>query len=357
MLNVKKVKTKLRLFICLPSYNEAKHIRTITQKVDKALKKLQTQYDCRIINADNNSEDGTNNIFNLTKTKCKKISLISKNKGKGANIINFMKYFKNNNGDYAMMFDTDLKSFNSKWIYKMLKQLNKGKDFIFPLYKRTRYEGNTTNHFVVPILYSITGKRIRQPIGGDYAFNKKYVETFLKQKIETQIIEYGIDIFMISLVFKYNLKYTQINLGKKIHSSSYTKMEKIFFDVAKSLQISFKDLKMKDITTELELKYNSINKKRRCKFKNRIIECNNYRYKKICVNVDEYEKVKQIWKEELLKYIKNLEQNNQSNIDKMKDIFMCYVLSYWKNFDKRTAKECEESIWDFAENIRNSKKV
>lgn len=345
------MQNKAKLYVCLPSYNEAKNISSITKKVDKALRKLEGKYECVIINADNKSEDGTNDIFNATNTKCKKVSLIDENKGKGINIINFMKYFKDNNGDYAILIDSDLKSFKRKWIYSMLSQLSKDRDFVFPLYKRKRYEGNTTNHFVVPVLYAITGARIRQPIGGDYAFSSKYVDLFLKQKINEKVKKYGIDIFMISLVFKYNLNYSQVKLGKKVHSLSYNKMEKIFFDVAESFQMSFKDYKREDKIEKTGLKYNSISKKRWNILKNKIIAENEDRYDKLGIDISQYETIKKMWIDELVRYILEMNQFDNKKFSLMENLFMCYALAYWNRFAKSSSKECEDYIWNLAYEI------
>lgn len=53
---------KKKVCVCLPSYNEADNIESITLMVDKALKKISNKYECIIINADNDSKDETNNI-------------------------------------------------------------------------------------------------------------------------------------------------------------------------------------------------------------------------------------------------------------------------------------------------------
>lgn len=349
---------KLKLFICLPSYNEAKNIKNITRKIDKALRKLVKEYECIIINADNKSSDGTNDIFNATKTRCKKVSILDENKGKGINIINFMKYFKENNGDYAILIDTDLKSLKKKWIYNMLKELRKNIDFVFPLYKRKIYEGNTTNHFVVPALYALTGKKIRQPIGGDYAFNSKYVDLFLQQEISDEIKSYGVDIFMVSLVFKYNLNYSQVKLGKKVHSLSYNKMEKIFVDVAESFRVSFKEFKNVEKEKEDKLIYNSISNNRWNKYKNKVIEKNKYRYDELKIDISQYERIKELWIKAIVIYLLEMNEFDNKEIISMENLFMCYVLAYWKKFEKSNIKECENYIWDLAQEVskrRNEK--
>lgn len=155
---------KEKIYVCLPSYNEARNIRNITKKINKSLNYLKNKYECVIVNADNNSEDGTNKIFCETKTKVKKISIIDKRIGKGINIINFIELCKKDNVKYAIMIDSDTKSFKKTWIKKIIKLLENKNDFVIPLYKRTKFEGNVTNHFIVPLLYALYGVKIRQPI-------------------------------------------------------------------------------------------------------------------------------------------------------------------------------------------------
>lgn len=155
---------KEKIYVCLPSYNEAKNIRKITKKIDKSFRCFRKKYNCVIVNADNNSKDGTNNIFNRVKTETKKISIVDSRIGKGINIINFIELCKKDNVKYAIMIDSDVISLKKDCIKMMINTLEKGNDFVIPLYKRKRFEGNTTNHFIVPLIYSLYGIKIRQPI-------------------------------------------------------------------------------------------------------------------------------------------------------------------------------------------------
>ena len=224
-----------KIAICLPTYNEAKNIENITKQVDNSLSRLNN-YKSVIVNCDNTSPDETNKIFNLVKTKHKKVSILTSKIGKGQNIINFINYCEINKIDYAFTIDADLKSFEANWIPKMLNELIDDEDFVCPLYKRSRYEGNTTNHFAVPVIYCLYSKIIRQPIGGDYAFNSRFINTFNYYEKTASIKKYGIDIFMLMCALQNNLKISQIELGHKIHASSVEKVEKIFLDVANAVK-------------------------------------------------------------------------------------------------------------------------
>lgn len=256
-----------KIAVCLPSYNEAENIKNITKKVDVALNKINKRYKCYIINADNNSPDKTSTLFINTVTKNEKIVLNSKEKGKGINVINFIKFCKEKNIDYAFMFDTDLKSFKTNWINKMMKKL-KYADFICPLYKRKRYEGNTTNHFLVPIIGVIYNKIIRQPIGGDYAFNKEFIKIFDEHYNNdiNEIKQYGIDIYLVLLALTNNLKLEEVKLGYKIHAPSYMKMLDIFENVAKSLEMCIKKMPNSTNNKINRWTYNSISNSKKEEF-------------------------------------------------------------------------------------------
>ena len=45
-----------------------------------------------------------------------------------------------------------------------------------PVYRRNRYEGNTTNHLASPLLAAVLGVHVQQPIAGDFAFNRAFIE-------------------------------------------------------------------------------------------------------------------------------------------------------------------------------------
>lgn len=207
-----------KIAVCLPTYNECENIKRMVKRVDKALRKYFKENECYIVNCDNNSKDDTNSIFNKVKTYSEKISIVTNEVGKGINIYNFIEFCYKKNIDIAFMFDSDLVSFNKKWIKKMLKKIKKC-DMVLPLYERKRDEGNVTNHFVLPVLIRKYGINFRQPIGGDYAFNKQTIENLYinsKMILENSFIKgYGIDIFLVLTTIYANKKILEVNLGKK----------------------------------------------------------------------------------------------------------------------------------------------
>lgn len=140
------------------------------------------------------------------------------------------------------MIDSDLKIINKNFLKRMLDALINA-DFVLPNYKRTRFEGNVTNHFVYPMLYLTYGKLIRQPIAGDYAFNKKFLNSISLDTLKSSkiFLEYGIDLFLLDWALKNNFRIQSFYAGIKNHSPSYEKTERIFINVFKAWKMLYKD--------------------------------------------------------------------------------------------------------------------
>ena len=132
-------------------------------------------------------------------------------------------------------------------------------DYVTPIYERSRFEGSSTNHFTFPLVYAITGHLIRQPIAGDFAFTKKIASSIYKNEIsENESIQrYGIDIFMTLTAISVSGKIFQVDLGKKIHSPSFNKLEYMFPQIASSALLTIDSINLVDKNViKLETKSN-----------------------------------------------------------------------------------------------------
>ncbi|MCX6793128.1 MAG: glycosyltransferase [Candidatus Falkowbacteria bacterium] len=220
----------MNIAVILPSYQEANNIAFVTKIIDKGLMAVQVKFPeikkVVIANIDSSSPDKTSEIFRKVKTKNSKISFITKGKpGKGKNILFFLKKYQEQ-FDIFVMLDADLKSIKVDWIEKLISPIIRRKcDFVWPLYERSRFEGSTTNHFAYPIIYTLSGRDIRQPIAGDFAFSKKFVKKISHLSKPKGAYYYGIDIFLSLQAVLHFSQLTQIKLGKKIHKPSFSNLE------------------------------------------------------------------------------------------------------------------------------------
>lgn len=332
-----------KIAVCIPSYNEKENIQNITAQVDLALDYFKDdEFIKYIVNCDNSSPDKTNDFFNSTKTKHEKVSIIANNNGKGVNIRNFFKFVLDNEIDYSFTIDADLRSFKVDWLIKMYEKLNEEFDYIVPNYKRRKEEGNTTNHFVVPVLYNVYGKFIRQPIAGDFAFNKKFVEEIMKEDFSPYILRYGIDIFMTVTAIVKNLKITEVNLEEKIHAPSYKKMDVIFENVLRAFSEVYRHYKPTGYKEDI--KYEPfIYENRICEFREEINDKYLSSLKEIEIPSN-YDDILNYWVSLLKDFITEVEDPPEELISKMKDAFICRTVSFWDEMERRQKMDWEKEL-------------
>lgn len=209
------------LAVCIPSYKEADSIEFPIQMADQGLTKYFPNVESVIINCDNNSPDGTRDVFFNTATQVPKIYLSTEPgvKGKGNNFRNLFKKLKELNAKAAVVVDADLKSITPEWIKHLGEPLFQDFDFVAPLYLRHKYDGTITNSIAYPLTRSLYGRRVRQPIGGDFGFSARVNEVYLKGEAWTEAVaNFGIDIWMTTQAINHSVPVCQAFMGRpKIH--------------------------------------------------------------------------------------------------------------------------------------------
>lgn len=227
----------MKFAVIIPSLNEADSIEHVVLTIDEGITKYFRVEDFLIINADGPSTDGTKNAFLNTVTKTSKEYLDCSFRpvvGKGTNIITALEYYIDE-FDGFLLIDADLVSIDQTWIEAFLEPLiNKQAHFVSPIYKRNRYEGNTTNHFSSPLIKILTRSQISQPIAGDFAFSKEVAMAFLAQPKSLPDYQYGVDTLISWTASLDNFSTKEILLDKKIHKPSFGKIVPMFSQVCET---------------------------------------------------------------------------------------------------------------------------
>ncbi|MBN1277698.1 MAG: glycosyl transferase [Deltaproteobacteria bacterium] len=209
------------MVVCIPSYNEADSIRYPTGQADKGLAKYFRDITSVIINCDNNSPDGTKEAFLNTPTKAPKIYISTPpgTKGKGNNFRNLFQKVVDLNAKAVVVVDADLKSITPEWIKHLGEPLLSDFSYVAPLYVRHKYDGTITNGIAYPMTRALYGRRVRQPIGGDFGFSGDLAAVYLNTKIwDSSIANFGIDIWMTTLAINQQIHICQSFMGRpKIH--------------------------------------------------------------------------------------------------------------------------------------------
>ncbi len=209
------------IIVGIPSYNEADCIAVPTDTASRGLETYFPHASSVIINVDNNSPDGTREAFMSTPTKVPKvyISTPAGVRGKGNNVRNLFKAAVELNARAVAMIDADLQSITPQWILHLVEPLMGRFDYVSPIYLRHKYDGTITNHIAYPMVRTLGGLRVRQPIGGDFGFSGRAARAFLAEKHWTDRVgSFGIDIWMTTISVARRFNICQAFLGTpKIH--------------------------------------------------------------------------------------------------------------------------------------------
>ena len=204
------------IIVGIPSYNEADAIDYPTSIASQGLTKYFPQKRSVIINVDNNSPDGTKDAFMNTPTEVPKIYISTPEgvKGKGNNFKNLFEAAAELRAKAIVVVDADLKSITPEWIQHLGEPLFAGMNFVAPIYVRHKYDGSITNHIAYPLLRTLFGLRVRQPIGGDFGFSGRLARAYLSEKLWNESVSnFGIDIWMTTIAIARRFKICQAFLG------------------------------------------------------------------------------------------------------------------------------------------------
>jgi len=242
------------IVVGIPSYNEADNIANPTDISSQALVNYFSDKKSVIINVDNNSPDGTKEAFLKTPTKIPKIYISTPAgiKGKGNNFQNLFKAAVELNANAIIVVDADLKSITPNWIRYLGEPLMNNFDYVAPIYVRHKYDGTITNHIAYPLLRTLFGLRVRQPIGGDFGFSGKLARAFLSEKLwNEKIANFGIDVWMTTVAIARHFDVCQAFLGTpKVHRQKdpaedltmmFTQVVSTLFDLMIDFEYLWKD--------------------------------------------------------------------------------------------------------------------
>ncbi len=223
------------ILVGIPSYNNSRTIPHVVRAVNAGLAKYFPDSKCVLVNSDGGSVDGTTDVVSQTEVDNLEMILVDHPvyfiskivtpyhgiPGKGSAFRTIFKIAEALNAKACCVVDSDLRSITPEWIELLLDPIaDKDFDYVSPLYARHKFDGTITNSIVYPMTRALYGKRIRQPIGGEFGFSGKLASHYLKKDVwETDVARFGIDIWMTTTAIGEGFKVCQSYLGAKIHDA------------------------------------------------------------------------------------------------------------------------------------------
>ncbi|MCK4378848.1 MAG: glycosyltransferase, partial [Deltaproteobacteria bacterium] len=204
---------KADILVGIPSYNNEKTIGHVTEAIKLGLAKYYPTAKAVLFNSDGGSDDNTRMVFErIAKTNSYDTFFIKEPQfplesvsskyigipGKGSAFKAIFEAAHILGVKACAVLDSDLRSITPEWIQLLLAPvLAKGYGYVCPFYRRYKYDGTITNSIAYPFTRALYGRRVRQPIGGDFGFSGKLLELYLKQDVwDTDVSRFGIDIWM-----------------------------------------------------------------------------------------------------------------------------------------------------------------
>lgn len=221
------------ILVGIPSYNNARTIGHVVRAVQAGFAKYFPDRKCVLINSDGGSTDGTMDVVQNTAIDDYQSILLHHRvepvykittpyhgiPGKGSAFKTIFEIADSLDVKACAVVDSDLRSISPEWIELLIKPVIEGNfEYVAPLYHRHKYDGTITNSIIYPLTRALYGRRVRQPIGGDFGFSGNLARFYLTKDVwETDVAKYGIDIWMTTTAIANDFNICQAFLGAKIH--------------------------------------------------------------------------------------------------------------------------------------------
>jgi len=210
------------LVVGIPCYNNETTIAHVLKQVSRGLAEHFKSARAVILISDGGSTDDTREIVRdeeIEPWQEKVVFIYRGISGKGTALRAIFEAVGKLNAKACAVVDADLRSITPEWVKLLLEPiLEKNYHFVAPVYARHKYDGTITNQVVYSLTRALYGKRIRQPIGGDFGFSRELATYYHEQDIwTTDVARFGIDIWMTTQAISQGFRICQSSLGVKVH--------------------------------------------------------------------------------------------------------------------------------------------
>lgn len=234
---------KVDLLVGLPTFNQATTAETVTKSILAGLKESFPTLSLLVVNVDVGSQDGTSEIIKRTVGNLVPFALVqplTEDMRVNPFAVNRLSYSGMPGREEAfhslfaiterlearacVVIDASVRSVTSDWM-TLLGQvvLEKGADYVAPLFQRRRYEGSLTNSLIAPLTRALYGKRVACQTGGGYGFSGKLASLYLQKDVWTgESARFGIDSWLTTVAAAEGCQIFQAFLGAKTQDGKAT---------------------------------------------------------------------------------------------------------------------------------------
>ena len=222
------------LMVGIPSFRNAETIGYVVRAATAGMVQFFPELRPVLVNSDGGSPDDTPGVVVGTESpdyideiiltsprqRLQRISFSYRGpSGKGSAVRALLEVAHELGVRALVLVDSDLRSILTEWMeLRAWLILKGGYDFVTPLYARYKWDGTITNHIAYPLTRALYGRRIRQPIGGDFAISGDLVARYLETDTFDELTaRFGIDVWLTHTAINEGYAVCQARLGAKIH--------------------------------------------------------------------------------------------------------------------------------------------
>lgn len=217
---------RAEVLVGIPSFRNAATVGHVARTTAAGLRKYFPDTRAVVVNSDGGSDDGTRDrVSESLDGMPQVVGTYVGLPGKGSAFRAIFETAARLGVKACAVVDSDLRSITPEWIERLLAPVLRGEaDYVTPLYARHKHDGTITNTIAYPLTRALYGRRVRQPIGGEFGFSGELAKAFLQGGAlgdetvwETDVARFGIDIYMTTTALTRGARVAQAFLGAKIH--------------------------------------------------------------------------------------------------------------------------------------------
>jgi len=219
------------IVVALPTHNNEGTITEVAQTVEAGLTKYFSSRKYALIHCDGGSQDKTSQCVREAVRDRSYLLQIKYSPpqipptahglpGQGSAFRCIFQQAQKLGAKVCLVVDSDTASVRPEWIDLFVRPvLEKDLDFVTSYYDRHKYEATLTKGIVYPLVRALYGKRIIQPIGGDFAFSQRSMDHYLKQDVgNCELADPHADLWITIQALCNNLRIGQAFVGPKLRN-------------------------------------------------------------------------------------------------------------------------------------------
>lgn len=210
------------IILGIPAYNNESTIGAVVEKLSHGIREEFPDRSAVLLVSDGGSLDNTREEARESSSPNDVPVLVSIYRGlagKGTALRAVFEAGRQLGAEGGMVVDSDMRQWPSEWTRRHLTPvLEDDMDLMTPMYRRHKYDATITNNVCFPLTATLYGRKVRQPIGGDFAFSGRMMDFYSNEdEWHTDVARFGIDIWMTTSALCEGFNVAQTNLGAKIH--------------------------------------------------------------------------------------------------------------------------------------------